>query len=158
MTSHTGVRSSFLVRLKELPARLRTEWGALKGSSPLVAVALGTAGVVGIVAMLTAVAAPVAAPRTIELTARDMAYYVTGTLEPNPEIRVKAGESVRIVLRNEQAGVSHDFVVESLGVAIDPIPGEGSDSVLIRVPATRGIHHYVCTPHSQMMRGRLIVE
>lgn len=158
MSSDSHIRSSFIVRLKELPSRLRTEWGALKGSSPLVAVALGSAGVVGLVAILAAVAAPVAGPRTIELTARDMAYYVTGTLEPNPEIRVKAGESIRIVLRNEQAGVSHDFVVESLGVSIDPIPGEGSDSVLIRVPGERGIHQYVCTPHSLMMRGRLIVE
>lgn len=154
MTTHTRVRSSFLVRLKALPARLRSEGGALEGASPLVAVALGTVCVVGLVAMLTAGAEP----RTIELSARDMAFYVTGTLEPNPEIRVKAGESVRIVLRNEQAGVSHDFVVESLGVAIDSIPGEGSDSVLIRVPRRRGVHPYVCTPHARMMRGMLIVE
>jgi len=156
MTTHTRIRSSFIVRLEQLPARLRTEWGALKGSSPLVAVALGTVVVVGLAAILTAVVEP-AAPRTIELTARDMAFYVSGSSEPNPEIRVKAGEDVRIVLRNEQAGVSHDFVVESLGVAIEPI-SEGSDSVLIRVPGKRGVHQYVCTPHSRMMRGMLIVE
>ncbi|MBI2833098.1 MAG: hypothetical protein HYX76_01555, partial [Acidobacteria bacterium] len=64
---------------------------------------------------------------------------------------------VRLVLRNEQPGVTHDFVAESLGASIEPLKGVGSGSVVFRAPNQAGRHDYVCTPHSRMMNGTIVV-
>jgi hypothetical protein len=111
----------------------------------------------GVVALMPLVAGPIGGPREIVLVVRGMAYYEEGHDTPNPTIRVAPGERVRLVLRNEAAGMTHDFVARSLKVSIPPIAGLGSRSVEFRAPREAGRHPYVCTPHAKMMFGVLEV-
>lgn len=96
--------------------------------------------------------------REITLVARDMAFYLDGDFErPNPVIEVKAGEHVRIALRNEERGMTHDFAVPALGAAVDLLDWKEQDEVTFEVPSTPGTYEYVCTPHQLMMKGTLKV-
>jgi plastocyanin len=97
-------------------------------------------------------------PREIRLVARDMTFYLEGQDTPNPTLRVRAGEELKLVLRNEDAGMNHDFVVRSWDVASRLLEGKGEASFVFRVPDKRGSETYSCTPHSGMMRGTLEVE
>jgi plastocyanin len=98
------------------------------------------------------------APREITIVARDMTFYLDGRGRPNPTIRLAAGERVRIVLRNEDAGLTHDVVVRSLGIAAPTLKGLGSTSVTVEVPDAPGRHTYTCTPHAKMMSGLVEVR
>jgi hypothetical protein len=113
---------------------------------------------VGLVALIPLIANPRPAPREVVLVVRDMTFYLAGTDVPNPTIAVKPGEEVRLVLRNEQAGMTHDWTLASLHVALAPIRGVGSGSIVFRAPEEPGRHEYRCTPHAQMMKGVLLVE
>jgi plastocyanin len=96
--------------------------------------------------------------REVTLVARGMAFYVEGDLRtPNPTIEVKAGERVRIVLRNEDRGMTHDFAVPALAAAMDAIRWSESADVLFDAPETPGTYQYECRPHRLMMRGVLRV-
>lgn len=97
--------------------------------------------------------------REIHLVARGMAYFLPGDrTSPNPTIRVRTGERVRLVVSNETSGMEHDLAVASLGAATNPI-ATGSVGVLdLQAPDAAGVHEYVCRPHSVMMRGRILVE
>ena len=96
--------------------------------------------------------------REIHVVARDMTFYVDGRAEANPVLRVRRGEHVRIVLRNEDAGMKHDFAIPEWDVESKTLSGKGETSIAFRVPghATSGL--YFCTPHSSMMRGTIAVE
>jgi plastocyanin len=83
---------------------------------------------------------------------------VAGVAEGNPEIRLAPGEAVRIVFRNQDPGLTHDFVVPGLGATIEAINGQGSASVVLRAPERPGRYDYVCTPHARMMRGIIVVQ
>src|SRR5690606_29870344 len=97
--------------------------------------------------------------REITLVVRGMAFYLEHDLHtPNPTIEVQAGEHVRIVLRNEDRGFTHDFAVPRLGAAVDAINWNQSDDVVISVPKTPGTYEYICQPHALMMRGTLRVS
>lgn len=110
-----------------------------------------------IAGLLPLVADAIDAPREIVLVARDMTFYLEGQAQPNPTIRVTAGEEVRVVLRNEEAGLIHDFAVERWRVAVAPLSENETGTVVFRAPARPGRYPYVCTPHSEMMRGILEV-
>lgn len=126
------------------------------------------AGFIGIVVvavlasatLLTSGASPdaQATPREIRLVVRDMTFYLDGDDTPNPTLRFRAGERVRLVLRNEDTGMDHDFAIESWQVATRLLEGRGHDAVTFRVPETPGPQTYICTPHAQMMRGSIVVE
>ena len=46
--------------------------------------------------------------REIHLVTRDMAFYLEGDSQtPNPTLTVRAGESIRIVVRNDDQGLMH---------------------------------------------------
>jgi uncharacterized cupredoxin-like copper-binding protein len=111
------------------------------------------------VAMLMIVAAllPVmtmAPTRDITLVTRDMAFYLVGDLStPNPVIEVKAGERVRVVLRNEERGMTHDFAVPAVRSAIDGLRWNEQGEVTFEVPDAPGTYEYVCRPHLLMMKG-----
>lgn len=96
--------------------------------------------------------------REVRLVARDMTYYVDGQMEPNPTLKFRAGERVKVVLRNEDEGMEHDFTVRAWQVGVPIIDGKGSDAVTFTVPHLRGSHSYSCTPHSSSMRGVIEIE
>ena len=99
------------------------------------------------------------APREIRIVVKDMTFYVDGQDMPNPMLRVNAGEQVRITLRNEDAGMTHDFAVASWKVGTRALMDKGEEDALVfRVPYQRGTTAYHCTPHSEMMRGTIQVE
>jgi hypothetical protein len=91
--------------------------------------------------------------REIVLVIRDMAFYIEGQTTPNPKLRFKANEDVRIVLRNVESGMLHGFSSDSLDVSVAGLGAGQVGSVEFRVPSNLGIHEYICTPHSAMMRG-----
>jgi plastocyanin len=98
-----------------------------------------------------------AAPREITLVVRGMAFYVEGNEQPNPTLTVKAGERVRIVLRNEERGIRHDFAMPAADAALDPIGWNESSAMTFVVPQSPGTYEYWCRPHMLMMRGKIIV-
>jgi plastocyanin len=96
--------------------------------------------------------------REIRLVARDMTYYLDGDTQPNPTLKLRAGERVKFVLRNEDEGMEHDFKIRAWEVGTGIVNGRGSDAVTFTVPALRGSHAYSCTPHPSSMRGLIEVE
>ena len=98
-------------------------------------------------------------PRTITLTARDMAFYLDGDPIPNPTLVLRRGEKVRLTLINQDRGMTHDFAVGSLDLATDPLLKAGTaTSLVFKAPGQSGESEYVCTFHAQMMKGVLKVE
>ena len=108
------------------------------------------------------------APREITLVVRGMAFYLDSSAGarsakaqdgglPNPTIRVKAGERVRIVLRNEERGIRHDFAAPAMDAVLEPIGWNESAAVTFAVPDTPGTYDYWCRPHMLMMRGKIVV-
>lgn len=92
-------------------------------------------------------------PREIVLVARGMAFYVEGESAPNPTLRLRAGERVRLVLRNAEPGVTHDFAVDAWDVWTVALEDLGVAAVVIDVPQLPGASEYVCRFHTSMMRG-----
>jgi plastocyanin len=88
-----------------------------------------------------------------------MAFYLESDLTtPNPTIEVKAGERVRVVVRNQDRGLTHDFAVPLIGAVMNEIPWNQSDELVFDVPDEPGIYEYVCRPHRLMMRGTIRVS
>lgn len=85
--------------------------------------------------------------RTIELTAQDYAFN-----DSNPDLKLVAGETVRIIVRNreERRSIIHNFKIPGLNIACDtPIrPGE-SREYIIKVP-NQGEFMYTCCAHPGM--------
>ena len=116
---------------------------------------LGSAGV-AILAM--AMSSSAGATREVTLVARGMAFYLEDGTTPNPTIHTRAGETIRLVLRNETPGVLHDLALGELGISMEPVKAGALGSVSLRLPPRPGAYDYVCRPHAQMMRGRLLVD
>lgn len=123
-------------------------------------VAVGVAMAVVVVVLLPILASSWGGGvRELRIITRDMTFYVDGNPEPNPTIVLRAGEKVKLVLRNEDAGMSHDFVVKSWTVATRLLEDRGEeDAVTFQVPEERGSTTYHCTPHAKMMSGTLRIE
>ncbi len=123
------------------------------------------AALAGVLAMLLgalaalAVASNATPDREITLVAKDMRFYVRGSDVPNPTLHLRAGETVRLVLVNEERGMLHDVAVPDLRFALEPIKGgDGARaSGLLEVPPRPGRHQYVCTMHALTMKGSLEV-
>jgi plastocyanin len=97
--------------------------------------------------------------REIELVARGMSFYLASDpATANPTITVAPGERVRFVLRNETPGIDHDLAVDSLGVALSPIPAGQVASIDVAMPERPGAYEYHCRPHAVMMKGTLLVQ
>ena len=97
------------------------------------------------------------APREVTLVARGMAFFLENGDLPNPTLTFKTGERVRIVLRNEDRGISHNLSVPSVKAEFAPIGWNQSAEVVFEVPETPGTYEYWCRPHMMMMRGTIIV-
>jgi plastocyanin len=96
--------------------------------------------------------------REIRIVARDMTFYVDGQPAPNPTLYARAGERVRVVFRNADVGMSHDFVIRPWRVTTRLLKGKGEDAIEFTVPMARGTYDYTCTPHAEMMSGTLVVN
>ena len=116
------------------------------------AVAVLLITVVGLLPVLTKSKA-----REITLVAKDMAFYLDGDGAANPVIDVKAGETVKIVLRNQDRGMTHDFAVPDFKTAMKALNWNQVDDVTFDVPNTPGTYEYICRPHVVMMKGKIRV-
>jgi plastocyanin len=97
--------------------------------------------------------------REITLVARGMAFYLESDPNtPNPTLDVKAGERVRIILRNQDRGLTHDFAVPGLRKRTDEIEWSETGDVAFSVPKRPGTYQYECQPHRLMMRGTIRVH
>ena len=97
--------------------------------------------------------------REIRVVTRDMSFYVDGQTEPNPTITLSAGQRVKLILRNEDPGMSHDFAVKAWSIGTKLLEDRGEqDSITFTVPESRGTATYHCTPHAKMMSGTLRIE
>ena len=91
--------------------------------------------------------------REITLVTRNMAFYLDGSDIPNPVLTMRAGETVRIVLRNEDVGMKHTFEIGAWDQAVPLTRGGRTATAVIEVPNRPGQHEYVCGPHPALMRG-----
>ena len=108
----------------------------------------------GSLAVLWPVAAdPAESSLEITLVTRDMAFYLDGSDTPNPVLTMRAGETARIVLRNEDVGIRHTFEVGTWDQAVPSPKGSRTASAVIEVPNRPGRHEYFCGPHPALMRG-----
>ncbi|MBI2821851.1 MAG: cupredoxin domain-containing protein [Acidobacteria bacterium] len=113
----------------------------------------------GSVAVLSLTASFQSEPREIKLIARGMTFYLAGDPDtPNPAIEVEAGQQIRIVLENQDRGITHEFRISDLSIAISPLEGQAAAAVLFRAPQQSGSHTYYCTPHAQMMHGVFVIR
>jgi hypothetical protein len=124
---------------------------------------LGLAAAIPLCAATIAAIVPRADPHgtgvhEIRLVVRDMTYYVEGNSAPNPTLVLHRGEQVRVVLRNDDPGMTHDFAVDAWNARIPRIHGGEQASVQFQAPAHAGPGTYSCTPHGEMMRGTIQVE
>ena len=128
-----------------------------KNKAILVAVVLTAAAV--IVSLLPMLASTPADPiRDVRIVTRDMTFYLEGSDEPNPTLTFRAGEQVRILLKNEDDGMDHDFSVPAWQTKTKLLTGRGEDALVIRVPSRTGSESYTCTPHAEIMRGTIRIE
>jgi plastocyanin len=96
--------------------------------------------------------------REIRLVARGMTFYLDGAGEANPTLRLHAGETVRLVLRNEDRGMKHDFTVPEWDAATPLVAAMRDGSVVVTAPARGTRAGYYCTPHQETMKGTIVVE
>jgi plastocyanin len=96
--------------------------------------------------------------REISLVARGMAFYVEGESVPNPALRVRPGERLRITVRNDAPGLVHDLAVDAVSAATEPLNVGQLGSVEFTAPGAPGSYEYHCRPHALMMRGVLTVS
>ena len=96
--------------------------------------------------------------REVRLVVRDMTFYLDGQDQPNPTLRLRAGERVKLVLRNDDEGMQHDFRVRAWEIGTEVIDGKGELETTFRVPVQRGTQEYSCTPHPSSMRGVIEIE
>jgi plastocyanin len=97
--------------------------------------------------------------REVVLVIRDMSFYVEGQFDTaNPPLRFRAGERVRLVLRNEEIGMRHNFAVPAWEVSTTELNGQGKTDLEFEVPRKPGRHEYICTPHSALMRGTIEIQ
>lgn len=115
----------------------------------LIAVAAGAGAII--------LSARAPAPREIHLVGRNTTFYVEGGTDPNPILRVKPGESIRLVFRNADAGMRHDFTIPDWNVESRVVSGIGEAVVAFKAPE-RGRAEYTCTPHATVMKGTIAVE
>ena len=94
--------------------------------------------------------------REIRLVAKNMTYYADGSDGANPPIRLVPGEQVRVTLRNEDRGMSHDFGIPAFGVGTGIVQFGTEKGIVFKVPEKADTATYLCTPHSAMMSGSIL--
>jgi plastocyanin len=96
--------------------------------------------------------------RDVTLVVKGMAFYLESDLNTaNPTIDVKAGERVRVVVKNQDRGLTHDFAVPAVGAVMKEITWNQRGRLVFTVPTQPGTYEYVCQPHRLMMKGMIRV-
>ncbi len=102
-----------------------------------------------------------AVSREITIVAKNMVFSVPSletSGEANPTITVKRGQRVTITLRNDDAGMLHDLVIEGLDVRLEVVSCGETTRLTFTVPREPGEYVYLCSFHPRRMRGVFIVE
>ena len=93
-------------------------------------------------------------PREILVVAKGMTFILPSDPDTaNPVIRLRRGEHVSLVLRNEAPGLLHNIEIPAWTVKSDRIRAGEETSVTFEVPSQQGPTEYRCAPHSEMMHG-----
>jgi plastocyanin len=122
-----------------------------------------SATLIGTIAVLMSVIALLPAlsstpTRDVTLVVKGMAFYLENDPHtPNPTIDVKAGERVRVVVKNQDRGLTHDFAVPVVGAVMKEITWNQTGRVVFTMPNETGTYEYMCQPHRLMMRGTIRV-
>ena len=100
-----------------------------------------------------------ASPREIVLITKDVVFQnASQPNEPNPTIRLKKGETVKLTLLNQEPDkVLHCFTIGGLGVKTSRHLATGESETLTFTPREKGVFSYACLMHP-MMAGKLVVE
>ncbi len=99
--------------------------------------------------------------REITMVAKDMVFSVQSsesTGEANPTITIKRGQKITITLRNDDAGMLHDLVIEGLDVRLESVSCGETTRLTFTAPREPGEYVYLCSFHPRRMRGVFIVE
>ncbi|MCH8822220.1 MAG: cupredoxin domain-containing protein [Planctomycetes bacterium] len=99
--------------------------------------------------------------REITMVARNMVFSVQSSESSgaaNPTITVKRGQKVTIILRNDDAGMLHDLVIEGLDVSLESVSCGEATRLTFTAPSEPGEYVYLCSFHPRRMRGVFIVE
>jgi hypothetical protein len=92
------------------------------------------------------------------LLARGMTYVVASMPDdPNPTLHFRAGERIRLVLKNEAPGLLHDFEIPAWNVRVEQLRAGESGEVIFTVPDRPGSEDYRCRPHAELMHGTVEV-
>lgn len=95
-----------------------------------------------------------AAVREVTLVARGMTFALPEQPgAPNPTVRLRAGERVRLVLKNEASGLVHDLAIPEWHLTLAAVPAGETSSLTFTVPEKAGPVAYRCQPHAAMMSG-----
>ncbi len=101
------------------------------------------------------------ASREITMVAKNMVFSVQSSEssgEANPTITVKRGQKVTITLRNDDAGMLHDLVIEGLDIRLEAVSCGETTRLTFTAPREPGEYVYLCSFHPRRMRGVFIVE
>lgn len=123
--------------------------------SALMIVAVSTTGAV------LASMAQNAVSREITMVAKNMVFSVQSSEtsgEANPTITVKRGQKITIILRNDDAGMLHDLLIEGLDVRLEAVSCGERTRLTFTAPREPGKYVYLCSFHPTRMRGVFIVE
>ena len=123
---------------------------------------LVTTGVGVVVAVAMAVAA-ISSPaksrvREVSLVARTMAFYADGGTQPNPVLRARPGERLRITVINNAPGMVHDLAIDAASTSTPLLTAGQVASIEFTAPEKAGDYEYRCRPHALMMKGVLKVS
>ncbi len=124
----------------------------------LIALMIVVASATGVV---LASMAQVAVSREITIVAKNMVFSVPSlesSGEANPTITVKRGQRVTITLRNDDAGMLHDLVIEGFDIRLEIVSCGETTRLTFTVPRAPGKYVYLCSFHPRRMRGVFIVE
>ena len=102
-----------------------------------------------------------AVSREITIVAKNMVFSVPSletSGEVNPTITVKRGQRVTITLRNDDAGMQHDLVIEGLDVRLEAVSCGETTRLTFTAPREPGEYVYLCSFHPRRMRGVFVVE
>ena len=99
--------------------------------------------------------------REITIVAKDMVFSIQSSDssgEANPTITVKRGQKITITLRNDDAGMLHDLVIEGLDLSLETVSYGETTRLTFTVTSEPGEYVYLCSYHPRRMRGMFIVE